>query len=394
MTKHVAETLDALPGILTDGEGANLADHLRAWTATQGDKAETALKLGGKFHSDKEKARRVKLRACILCALAFRKRTYATVDVYATGLENQTDTQLIGELRDYLKCCAQREGARLVFGSSFRNSPATGALREQCRSGYELSFTYLEAALKDLMTVTAAKGEPYERFKSFFGDFKQETVDAVVRNLTTILIALRTRTLWLYFRGKAVGTFTQDNDWPFLLGDFQVGTKLAIGHHFGATLRPSQQGHGWNGPNPLQSKNDLHVMVGTLSEGAESKVVGGMLIHELSHYLCDTRDVKIPLIAHPFVNTPHVENNLDLALKVLNNQDGYFLKKPDGSRQLVTRQEWVADKRKDLPQRQFGRRQIDDAYGADTCKALAATRPEKALVNADNYALYCLQFAA
>lgn len=394
MTKHVAETLAAIPGLVPGADGVTLAEHVRAWTSSNADAAEPLLKLGGKWHSDKEKAQRVKVRACILTALAFGQKNARNAEAYAEELKEKTDVQLIGELRTYLSSCAQREGTQLFFGPSFKNSPATAPIKDKCQAAYGLAKAYVADAIRDLTKVRSADGASYARFRAYFGDYSTNTVATVLANLNLINTNLANMPLWLYYRGQTVATFSQANDWPFLIGDLGVGSKISVGHHYGATLRPQQRQNHWRPANPLQQRDDLHVMVGTLSEPAESKVVAGMLIHELSHYLCDTRDVKIPLVAHPFVNTPHVQTNLGLMSKILGNQDGYFLKKDDGTRQLITRAEWVADKQKLLPQRQFARRKIDDAYGQETCTALAQMLPEKALANADNYSLYCLQFAA
>jgi hypothetical protein len=388
MSDKVDNTLKAIQKLIPGDDGRILHDECEAYVKTARDQVKPLLELGGKMHGDAEKKKRQLVRTCILASLTFNKKLTANIPQYKTELLNKQANELLGELRTFVLLCPIQEG-KLWFGSSFR-SPGTAPLRDVCKQGYALALDALDKALKDL---PGAKnpGKSREKFVKYFGNYNDSRHQTVLGNVGKIYHGLLAKTLWLYYRGKTVNALKQANDWPYIsTDDFATGGKLPVANNGGSTLRPGEQKQYWAQRDRLQKADDLHVKVGSQSEGQSKETLGcGIIIHELSHYLCDTRDVKVPLMASPMLDSPDVQNNIALAASILNTD--YYVYNSATGKQIVSKAQVKADKTSGQP-RQYERTSFDLIYGADLCAKLADYKPDKAVVNADNYAFFCRQY--
>jgi hypothetical protein len=186
-------------------------------------------------------------------------------------------------------------------------------------------------------------------FVRFFGPFDQTRYNRVKQVLKTIHDALVGTDIQLYYRGSKVNGRAEDRP------NAVPGATAGVSNAYAYVLVPS--------PGP-----GTHVFLGnaffdgTKIDGGNDSV-GGVVIHELTHALCGTRDKKVP---DTFVQDP------------TSGKRNY--KYDPVTNTLVKVAPGTGDYSKVV------------AYGITQAMHLAANYSAKAVENADNYEYYCEQF--
>jgi hypothetical protein len=235
-----------------------------------------------------------------------------------------------------------------VLAPSFdrANSMEKQLAKESFQKASELiSRAWPRLQLASAGTNTKARSD----FVRFFGPFDQARYDRVKEVLKKVHDTLVGDDINLYYRGSKVTG--RDDDRPNAAPKAKADASTA----FAYVLVPS--------PGP-----GTHVFLGKaffngtqIEHGNDS--IGGVVIHELTHALCGTRDKKHP---NSFV------------------QDATKGKRNYRYNALTNTMVKVAPGTGDYSKRV--------AYGITLAKHLAANYPAKAVENADNYEYYCEQY--
>lgn len=257
---------------------------------------------------------------------------------------------------------------QLAFGWTF-NTQGTTQLRVNCERAMALVPVKLKGALTDLERVLQGQATT-QAYQDYFGNYNEGYARQVKSCLIDVLTAALSKTTWLYYRGAAVQRDLKRSDWPFLA---EFGGVTAE-DHFGATVAPRAQRDVSSNRNALQANmsDAVHIKIGKLSETLDAEKLCHTLIHEFTHYVCGTRDVKFNALA--FLHMAGHNGNAQLKGAVM-IRDASNKLQPVLKDDFKTQYKGIGAVR---------------TYDVDQCKAMAATTPEKAVWNADNYACYCM----
>ncbi|MDE1947290.1 MAG: hypothetical protein KGL43_17490 [Burkholderiales bacterium] len=395
MSDKIDDTLEAYQALLPL-VGAQLREQVRTWTSTNLEVAKKSIELGGSNHDAAEKARRRAVRAYLLAhqalGLAQPGKTVDALRKELAALPKATlDSRLASDIAPYVM--DTRPGESLNFGWSFRTK-GTGPLRARCGYARRSIPDTLKAALGDVMAVGQARKATPE-YAKFFGEYHREQTKRVNDNIQDMLFGVMSRTLWLYYRGQSLAPSDTLTDWPYNYGELG---GLRAEDNGGATLTPAQRKAGGLRVhrNAEQSDEGIHIKLGKQVETKSDAEVHHTLVHELSHFICGTRDVKMPALA--------MESLLGVKLSIpqqMRLMDKFVLK-AGGAQKFISKDEFHerTGKAGKLPGDykptggpRLDRRDVHDSYGVEACAALAQAYPDKAVHNADSYAHYCMQFA-
>ena len=148
--------------------------------------------------------------------------------------------------------------------------------------------------------------------------------------------------------------------------------------------------------NAQQTDNGIHIKLGKQVEGKSDSEMQHTIIHEMSHFICGTRDVKMPALT--MLKLLGGEFTISQQMALMDK----FVVKGDGPNKFISKDEFHerTGKQHKLPTgykptggAKLGRRAVHDSYGREACMTLAEAYPDKAVQNADSYAYYCMQFA-
>lgn len=220
-------------------------------------------------------------------------------------------------------------------------------------------------------TMAAASDAAAARlYAEYFGDPGGQR-DKVLANLTTMLTAITAHKLYLYYRGKHVQRKGKETDYPFPDTAMDFG-GMTQGDYYGAATRKKQRHY---------QSDDIHIRLGVLLEAepptGRVALAAGTIIHEMSHWLCDTRDVKYVTEGGKYESSGMV---LDKSV-VEHWKRRDKVQPPTG----MSQDKW--DEYRSL----LAKIEVRRTYGEDACREMASRRPEKAVENADNYCYYCLR---
>jgi hypothetical protein len=185
-----------------------------------------------------------------------------------------------------------RSGENLNYGWSFRTQ-GTGPMRASC--GYaRRSIPNTLKAVTDVMIVQQ-KRKASPQYAEFFGAYKTEQTSVVNHNIQSMLFGIMSSTMWLYYRGRSLAPSKTHTDWPYLFGEL---SGLQAEDNGGATITPKQRKAGGMRPhrNAQQTDNGIHIKLGKQVEGKSDSEMHHTIIHEMSHFICGTRDVKMPAL--------------------------------------------------------------------------------------------------
>ena len=396
MSDKIDDTLDAFESLLPN-VGKELRHQVKIWVDANLTQAKDSIELGGRLHSDSEKARRRAVRAHVLATqglgLKVPGKSIPTLRDELVKLDlDALKRRLQDDIEPYVM--DPRTAQRMVFGWSFR-SPGTATLRDKLRYSWGRLGEVMKKAVSDVASVTSPK-KVTAQYTAYFGMYSADRAKQALDTLSQILVQSQTQPLWLYYRGQSLKPHSVYSDWPFQAGE--IG-GLCSEDCVGASIKPEQKKLGLRPYlNPLQKGDEgLHVKIGKGSEGKSDSEILHTLIHELSHFTAGTRDVKAPGIVLEALSGAKL--TIPQQMVAMNS---YITKNSGDGYALIQREEFLerTGKTDKLPashvpttKPKMNRRDVVDSYGADVCKALAENFPDKAVCNADSVAYYCMQFA-
>lgn len=207
----------------------------------------------------------------------------------------------------------------VILMPSFRH--ANSVERNNAKDTVERAIKMLLKAYLAVKFAVKTAGDERTKAQTWFGAFDTTRFQTVAANLKKLHDAIATKPIRLYYRGpktKGPEDKPRKSDAATPLGAFASA--------FTASSLP-----------PYYDTKFGHVTLGNLffnktkTTTSSQDSIGGVLLHELSHHICDTDDVK----------------------------------RPDTHK---------------------------ETYGQDDCKWLATNHPPLAIKNADNYEYYCESF--
>jgi len=356
----LAEVTNLVPG----AKGLTIQKLLTDWAQGKG-KSTTgkSIKLGGAFRSKEQKESRTQVRAVLLAAQAFGNLDPGSAGFknYAQTISKESATALAKRLTDYYDSYRRFEILTasphgIGYGPSFNHAP--DQVRNNCETAYDQVLKIVRAGYQDVGSAIGGIAKSVERYESWFGAMTDGRPEKVKSNFFTMLEALKTQKLVLYYRG------------PFPSGAMAVMDDYST---FGPALSPN--GEEYCGMATRRSKrnlscpagDDLHIKLGNgvvqrgcISPAPGKNTYAGTIVHELSHIVCETRDVKL---------------------------------KQAGTGRLITKsgQPTSFTSSKNVPIRDNDG-QFTQSYGDKFCQYMAQHWPDKAIMNADNYCFFSEQF--
>jgi hypothetical protein len=395
LSDKIDDTLNAYETLLP-AVGAQLKEQVKHWTDTNREIAKSSIELGGSNHKDAEVVRRRMVRAYLLAyqalGLARPGKTVEGLRKELAELPKLTlETRLANEIAPYVM--DTRPGENLNYGWSFR-SQGTGPMRARCGYARRSIPDTLKGALADVMMVKQ-KRKASPQYAEFFGPFNAEQAHVVNLNVESMMFAILSNPMWLYYRGQSLTPSDTYTDWPYVYGEMG---GLRAEDNGGATITPNQRKEGGMRVhrNAQQTDYAIHIKLGKQVEGKSDREMHHTIIHEMSHFICGTRDVKMPALA--MLKLLGGEFSISQQMALMDK----FVVKGDGPNRFISKDEFNerTGKLHKLPKgyqptggTALGRRGVHDSYGKEACTTLAEAYPDKAVQNADSYAYYCMQFA-
>jgi hypothetical protein len=355
----LAEVTKLVPG----GNGDKIKQVLSDWVDGKGKgKTGKTIKLGGVFHSKDEKESRAQVRAVLLAA-----QCCANLDPDGQGykslakvLGNENSSALAKRLTDYYAAYRRFEVMLasphgIEYGKSFQY--ADPQVVKNCETAYGQVLEIVAKAYQDVGSAIGGIKNSVARYETWFGPMSDGRPEQVKSNLFAIFEALKTQKLVLYYRGPLpTGTQGVRDDYsPF-------GPMLPAGgeNYCGMATRRSKQNLS------CPSGMDLHIKLGNaiVLRGCVIPTQGkntyaGTIVHEISHIVCETRDVKLKQAGTGLLMKSGGLTNFTSKKNVpMLDNDGTFIQ----------------------------------TYGPDFCKYMAKSWPDKAVMNADNYCYFTEAF--
>lgn len=358
--------LDEIVNLVPGPKGVRMQQLLGDWAAGRGKGVlGKTIKLGGAFHSREERSLRTQVRAVLLAAQCFGLMVPGS-DSYKTFIKSLVNEILPDLARRLTKYYDAHRRFELLTASPFGIEYAASfqfaadQVRRNCEESYLLVHKALEAGLRELNSAIGGIAPSVKRYEMWFGPLTGERAGKVKGHFSSLLEALKTQKLVLYYRGPLPA------DAGLVRDDYsQFAPSLAAtgGEYCGMATRRSKQNIS------CPSGNDVHIKLGNgvVLRGAVRPAEGkntfaGTIIHEMTHIVCETRDVK--------------------------------MKQADTGR-LVTAKglsDFTSGKTAKTMPRQDNDGAFTQTYGTQRCIYMAAHWPDKAIMNADNYCFFCEEF--
>ena len=133
-----------------------------------------------------------------------------------------------------------------------------------------------------------------KRYERFFGSRNANSgncYEFVKKNITAMTMRILHSPLYLYNRTKTAAPSASGSktDWPFMALP-SPAVKMEI---FGATIRQKDRTLALTDPGT--DTDAVHIILGANVDDVQNRVqaITETIIHEMSHYVCDARDVKL-----------------------------------------------------------------------------------------------------
>ena len=355
--------LDEIVTMVPGARGVRMQQLLTDWATGRGKGAVgKTIKLGGAFHSQDERNSRTQVRAVLLAAQCFGMMEPKS-DAYKTlikTLANESADDLARRMTNYYDAHRRFELLTaspfgIEYGASFQF--ASDQVRRNCEESYPLVLKALEGGSRIVTQAIGGIESSVQRYEKWFGPLTDLRAGKVKGHFVSLLEALKTQKLVLYYRGPlpADAGAVRDDYFPFAPPLSATGEEYC-----GKASRRSKR----NFSDP--TGNDMHIKLGNavVLRGAVRAVEGrntyaGTIIHEMTHIVCETRDVKF---------------------------------KEAGTGNLFTakgKTDFTSGKMAKNVPRQDNDGAFVQTYGTDTCRYMATNWPDKAIMNADNYCYFC-----
>jgi hypothetical protein len=358
--------LDEVTVLVPGPKGERIQRLLTEWVNGKGRAAAgRSIKLGGYLHSKEEKETRAQVRAVLLAAQCFGSldANGQGYKAYAKQIAGDSTAALAKRLTDYYDAHRRFEVINaspngIGYGPSFNFADAQ--VRRNCEQAYQQVTKILHAAYQDVGSALNGVTASEKRFTAWFGPAESGRVNLVRNNFFAMLEAIKVHKLYLYYRGPlpadAVGV--RDD-----YSDFGPPLPRTGEDYCGMATRRSKR----NLSNP--AGDDLHIKLGngvvlrgSLQPEDGRNTYAGTIVHEISHIVCETRDVKLKQAASGalFSNTKGLTSYTSIKQVPRVDNDGSFVQ----------------------------------TYGTKFCQYMAINWPDKAVMNADNYCFFVEQFLA
>jgi hypothetical protein len=358
--------LAEVTNLVAGPKGVKIQQLLTDWATGKGKgKTGKSIKLGGKLHSKAEKESRAQVRAVLLAAQCFNNLDPESPGYkqYAQTLAKESSAALAKQLTDYYE--AHRRFAVLtssphgiVYAASFNQAP--DQIRWNCEKAYEQVAKIVHASYQDIGMAINGAAKSVQRYETWFGPMADGRPEKVKQNFFLILEALKTQKLVVYYRGPLpTGAMSMKDDYN-LVNFFPL--KQGGEEYCGMATRRSKRNLS------CPDGEDLHVKLGNgvvlrgcITPTQGKNTYAGTIVHEISHIVCETRDVKlkVPDTGQLFeAKTGKVLAFTTGKALPMQDNDGYYTQ----------------------------------TYGPVYCMSMAKHWPDKAIMNADNYCFFSEQF--
>ena len=359
--------LNEVTTLVPGSKGTKIQQILTDWANGKGKGVVgKSIKLGGKLHSTEEKEARAQVRAVLLGAQCFagydpKSQPYKN---YIKQISGEASTALGKRLTDFYDAwwrfqVLSSNPLGIEYAPSFDQAP--DEVRWNCQQACAQVFTIVRAAHDDLTKAISGANDSVLRYEYWFGAMDGGRPAKVKSNFFALLEALTTQKLVLYYRGPLrQKTMAIRDDYDMTAGSLPAGGE----GYCGMSVRRSKQN--LTCPSGL----DLHIKLGNgvvlrgcLTPTKGKNTYAGTIVHEMSHIVCETRDVKAREAGSGalYDSKTRQRTNLTVGKNVpTQDSDGAFVQ----------------------------------SYGADWCAYMAQHWPDKAIANADNYCYFAEQWLA
>jgi hypothetical protein len=357
--------LAEIPNFVAGAKGVAIQRLLTAWVNGKGKGgAGKSIKLGGRLHSKQEKETRTQVRAVLLAAQCFGNLDAggSGYKQFAQSIARETSTALAKRLVDYYDAHRRFEVLTLSphgieYAPSFMQAP--DQVHRNCESAYPQVLAIVHAGYADVGKALGGIADSVQRYETWFGAMKDGRPEKVKGHFFALLEALKTQKLVLYYRGPL------PSDAPGIRDDYNGVNFRRLSpageEYCGMATRRSQRNLSCPDGDDLQIKLGNGVVLRGCTEPTSGKnTYAGTIVHELSHIVCETRDVKL---------------------------------KQGGTGQLITKDGKVTSytSGKNVPIKSNDGLFIQ-TYGDQFCQYTAQHWPDKTIMNADNYCYFAEQF--
>lgn len=251
------------------------------------------------------------IRGVLLGYLAFGKRDNAIVPRFQPLISNWQQSDLQAELKAYY-AFSKAPAMGVILMPSFRH--ATTVNRENAKKTLGDASTVMMKAYLSATKGKSGAGEERTKMEEWFGAHDATRFSTVVANLKKLTDVLGTTPIRLYYRGTNIkGPSDKPNE------DGAAPTSQAFASAFKLSKLPASydrkfshvtlgekffnfraQSPGVGG----QIANQVAMFGGaaarltrpntTFATTTGTNSIGGVLVHELSHHVCDTEDIALP----------------------------------------------------------------------------------------------------
>ncbi|MEP7283779.1 MAG: hypothetical protein ABI696_17505 [Rubrivivax sp.] len=358
----IDEVIKLVPG----AKGQRIEQLLSDWATGRGKGAVgKSIKLGGAFHSKDERDARTQVRAVLLGAQCFGMLTPGSdgYKTFAKKITKESTAELAKRLTDYYD--AHRRFELLTaspFGIQYAPSFnfASDQVRRNCEEAYPQVHKMLEAGHREVNQAIGGIGNSVKRYEAWFGSVADGRPEKVKGHFSSLLEALKTQKLVLYYRGPLpsdAGSIRDDYN------GFAPALSAKGEDYCGMATRRSKRNLACPTGDDMHIKLGNGVVVrGTVQAANGKNTYAGTIVHEMTHIVCETRDVKF---------------------------------KEVGTGRLFTakgKSDFTSGKMAGNVPRQDNDGAFTLSYGPDLCRYMAASWPDKAVMNADNYCYFCEEF--
>jgi len=285
---RISECLETLDQLCPEAQKTAIIAEIKRWTDQNTQAAEKFLSLGNTGPTGE--IIRKYFRACVLAAVALKN---ADPDLTKSGLmreEAQFSEEFFARrILSYWNTDPHTPGVR--FATSFAYGDRQKM--QSCRQAHSIAKQAIEHACKDLGDVRHILAAQ-SRYEYWFGKIDAYCPKAgcpcyelVRRNITKLRDEISRVPIYLYNRTKSTRGVC---DWPFLQ-PMDLGVEMS---ELGATAVPSQRAKLAKG-SERTDVHAVHIMLGAGVEAAKNptEAIAETIVHEMSHYVCNTKDVKL-----------------------------------------------------------------------------------------------------